>query len=110
MTAIRFTTPISSGWITFTFPAGINCPFATAMMSTLLIQAQLTATITSKMMTPIIERPAGEAGVSMISSAPGRNSDAASRLRGDERRGKAISLPVLRTTTAAVSAIGNSGL
>src|SRR5215831_4061546 len=97
-----FTTPISSGWIILTWPDGMIRPLAVATMSICPTQAQPIATLTSKTITPIIIRPAAEAGVSMISSAAGRNSSSCC-FRQLCRNGRRISLLFLLRPVAIVS-------
>src|SRR5205085_11820563 len=54
-------------------PVGTILPEAVAMMSTRPNTPQATAITKNRMMVAAIARPAGEAGVSSISSAAGRN-------------------------------------
>src|SRR5262252_6831426 len=75
------TTPISSGWTVLVRPLGTISPGAVATISTCPMVAQATASTKNRMMTPPIARPAGEAGVSMISRAAGRNSSSSRRRR-----------------------------
>src|SRR5262249_17885924 len=78
---IARTTPVSSGWITLVGPLGIILPCAEATISTSLIQAQATAAANTSPMVRPVARPTGDGGVSMISSAAGRNaSSSLSRL------------------------------
>src|SRR5215470_2332083 len=76
------TTPISSGWITLTLPLGTILPWATATTSTLPNQLHTSASTSSSTMARARTRWSGEAGVSVISSAAGRNSSSSrERLR-----------------------------
>src|SRR6202035_6133182 len=68
------TTPLSSGWTTLVRPVGTILPGAVAMMSTELKIAHDSATTKNRMTHLAIARPTGEGGVSIISSAAGRNS------------------------------------
>src|SRR5215471_5140069 len=72
-TWIARTTPVSNGWITLVRPLGIILPCAEATISTSLIEAQATAAANTSTMVRPIARPTGDGGVSMISSAAGRN-------------------------------------
>src|SRR5580658_4363825 len=69
-------------------PVGTMRPCAVAMTSTEPRLAQASATTKNRMMVTAMARPTGEAGVSMISSAAGRNSDSPplrARRRGQGR-------------------------
>src|SRR4029453_7744324 len=55
-------------------PVGTILPGAVATKSTNPSPAQVNASTKNAVIAPAMERPAGEAGVSMISSAAGRNS------------------------------------
>src|SRR6478752_4416178 len=72
-TRIARMTPVSNGWITFVRPVGMTLPGADAMMSILPKYAQASAAQNRTAMRMAIERPIGDAGVSTISSAAGRN-------------------------------------
>src|SRR5919201_3392490 len=72
-TRIARMTPVSNGWITFVRPLGMTLPGADAMMSILPKYAQASATQNRVAMRMAIARPIGDAGVSTISSAAGRN-------------------------------------
>src|SRR5580704_10233507 len=75
------TTPVSNGWISLVRPPGTILPVDVVTISTLPSDAHASATQkTATMLTPIA-RPTGEAGVSVISSAAGRNAISASRRR-----------------------------
>src|SRR5277367_970223 len=63
------------------------------MISTLPRQAQAIATTASATIVHIIIRPSGEAGVSISSSAAGRNSSSSLLRRGRAMRGNLISFP-----------------
>ena len=77
-TWIAETIPVSSGWMVFVRPVGTILPDAVAMMSTWPKIAQTTAIAKNRMIVAPIARPTGEAGVSRISSAAGRNCRAVS--------------------------------
>src|SRR5579864_3728516 len=83
------TTPVSKGWITLVRPVGTILPDAVAMMSTRPRHAQASAAAKNRMITAPIARPTGEAGVSTISSAAGRNSSSLRR-RSTARRVKVV--------------------
>src|SRR5579863_5247242 len=68
-------------------PVGTILPWAVAMMSTWPNVAQATAIAKNKMIRPAIALPAGDAGVSRISNAAGRNWRAVSSLTRFEPRG-----------------------
>jgi hypothetical protein len=74
------TIPVSSGWIVLVRPVGTILPDAVAMMSTWPKIDQATAIAKNRMIVPPIALPAGEAGVSRISRAAGRNWRAVSPL------------------------------
>ncbi len=67
------TMPVSSGWMVLVRPVGTILPEAVAMMSTWPKIAQTTAIAKNRMMVAPMARPTGDAGVSRISSAAGRN-------------------------------------
>src|SRR5882672_9354015 len=60
-------------------PTGTILPCAVAMMSMWPKEAQPSASRKKKISAPAMARPTGEAGVSMISTAAGRNSSSARR-------------------------------
>src|SRR5260370_1385812 len=78
-TWIARTTPVSNGWIVFVRPLGMILPGATATISTVPMHAQAKATLNTAMMVKMTAWPAGEEGVSMISSAAGRNASSSFR-------------------------------
>src|SRR5215470_20300588 len=89
---ISFTTPLSRGWITLIWPDGMIRPFAVATISSSPRHAQTIATATRATMAPIVIRPAGEVGVSVISIAAGRNSSSGRVRRSARRRERGTSL------------------
>src|SRR5262245_51632550 len=66
--------PLSSDCMTLLRPVGTILPGAVATISTQPNTDQAKASIKNAIIAPAMARPAGEAGVSMISSAAGRNS------------------------------------
>src|SRR5882672_8573981 len=68
--------PVSKGWIILVRADGTIFPDAVAMMSTLPIAAQASATTKNATIVAPTARPTGEAGVSRISSAAGKNCNA----------------------------------
>src|ERR1700719_3972633 len=87
------TTPVSNGCTPLLRPVGTILPGAVAMMSTEPRLAQASAATKNRMMVPAMARPAGEAGVSMISSAAGRNSSSAPLRAGERGHGRMRALP-----------------
>src|SRR5690242_7931370 len=79
-TLMARTMPISSGCTTLVRPLGTIVPGPVATISTRPITAQAKARRKNRMMRPLIALPIGEAGVSMISRAAGRNSSSSRRL------------------------------
>src|ERR1700761_1038122 len=75
------TTPVSNGWISLVRPPGTILPIDVATISTLPSDAHASATQKTATMLAPIARPTGEAGVSVISSAAGKNAISASRRR-----------------------------
>src|SRR6266576_519074 len=75
--------------MTLVRPLGIILPEAVATMSTVPRQAQATARTKNAMTVAPIARPAGDAGVSTISSAAGRKASSCSRRRRSRTLGKA---------------------
>src|SRR5258707_4726959 len=73
------TTPVSNGWISLVRPPGTILPVDVVTISTLPSDAQVSATQKTATMLAPIARPTGEGGVSVISSAAGRNAISASR-------------------------------
>src|SRR6266576_6925135 len=65
--------PVSKGWIVFVRADGTIFPDAVAIISTLPIAAQASATTKNATIVAPTARPTGEAGVSRISSAAGKN-------------------------------------
>ena len=94
-------TPGSSGWITFTLPAGSTRPLALARMSTWPRKAQAMATTKKVTMSRASARPVGEGGVSSTSSAAGRNS------RSRPRSGRPMALDS-RSTRLMAQALSSS--
>src|SRR5262249_30345799 len=78
------TTPVSNGWISLVRPVGTILPEAVAMMATRPKVAQQITITKNRMMVAAIARPTGEAGVSTISIAAGRNSTCARRVADDD--------------------------
>jgi hypothetical protein len=75
------TTPVSKGWISLVRPPGTILPVAVATISTLPNEAHATAKQKTAMMLAPIARPIGDGGLSVISSAAGRNAISCSRRR-----------------------------
>src|SRR5881397_3109719 len=75
------TTPVSNGWISLVRPPGTILPVAEATISTLPNVAHSSAKQKTAMMLAPIARPIGDGGVSVISSAAGRNAISCSRRR-----------------------------
>src|SRR5262245_40003172 len=75
--------PLSSDCMTLLRPVGTILPGAVATISTQPSTAQVNASTKNRMIVPAMARPAGEAGVSMISSAAGRNSRSSRDLEGN---------------------------
>ena len=75
-TWIACTIPVSRGWMVLVRADGTILPDAVAMMSTLPTDPHTSARRKNAMMVPPTARPTGEAGVSRISSAAGRNCSA----------------------------------
>src|SRR5499426_4311113 len=81
------TTPVSNGWMSLVRPLGTIFPVADATMSIVPHQAHTSAAQNSAMMVTPIVRPIGDGGVSMISSAAGRNASSSPRLSCERRNG-----------------------
>src|SRR5262245_47466497 len=81
------TTPVSNGWMSLVRPLGTIFPLADATMSIVPHQAHTSAAQNSAMMVAPIVRPIGDGGVSMISSAAGRNASSSPRLSCARRNG-----------------------
>src|SRR4051794_36826383 len=99
------TIPPLSGWMTLLRPDGTTFPRAVATMSTCPKMAQINAMAKNTMIVPAMARPAGEAGVSMISREAGRNSRSSLARAGTGRRAcnaPAISLYLLKSSLRAV--------
>src|SRR5262252_9918019 len=95
------TSPVSSGWITLTRPTGTILPWAVAMMSIWPKVAQASAITKKAISVPPRMRPSGDAGVSTISSAAGRNSSRSRRACA--RRERAASHGSATTLAASLS-------
>jgi hypothetical protein len=80
------TTPVSKGWIILVRPLGTILPGADATISIVPAEAHAKATQKIVMMVAPIARPIGAGGVSMISSAAGRNATSSSRLPRARRK------------------------
>src|ERR1700716_4625895 len=74
-------TPVSNGWISFVRPPGTILPVDVVTISTLPSDAHASATQKTAMMLAPVARPAGDGGLSVISSAAGRNAISCSRRR-----------------------------
>src|SRR6266852_2033849 len=74
-------TPVSNGWISLVRPPDTILPVAVATMSTLPNDAHTSAMQKTVMMLAPMARPIGDGGVSVISSAAGRNAISCSRRR-----------------------------
>src|ERR1700761_8074951 len=79
------TTPVSNGWISLVRPPGTILPVDVVTISTLPSDAHASAKQKTATMLAPIARPTGEGGVSVISSAAGRNAISASRRRTSAR-------------------------
>src|SRR5262245_36077449 len=86
-TRMARTTPVSNGCTTLVRPLGTIFPVADATMSMVPNEAQMSAAQNMRPMVPAIMRPSGDGGVSMISSAAGRNASSSPRRAGPRRIG-----------------------
>ena len=92
---MRLTTPASSGWMTLVRDPTTVLPGATATISSLPMQAHSSATVKNAMIVRMIQREAGETGVSVNSRCAGRKASSSSVRAGGSR--------VARTDQAALN-------